>query len=406
MQTNKNYIFVGLFAVISLLLLEAFLWIAALASPMVSILLSPKYSLIAMPDATLIHRPTPYFPTHDKNGFRNKYVPLTADIIGMGDSQTYGTGVEASSAWPKQLQTLSHQEVYSMAFGGWGPVEEMILLDEALALKPKRIIQSFYSGNDLMDCYELVYKADQYKDLKTQDPKALQAIEEEDKKNPIFDPFKEVEANKKRIADWNLPFYKKSKLYWALTRIVNLLKTRKSIINSIKNSNWEKIKSRYENNPNNYIVEKGDIKTVLTPAHRLKAQNSDDPRIREGLEIALKAITLSKSKVRSANVEYWLVLIPTKELVFKDLVFSKDSVHVPELYKRQLMLEEALFHDIKQYLSAHNILYIDLLPALRKSLEENKQPYQINDDGHPNEAGHLAMARAIYISINRVKGEK
>lgn len=40
-------------------------------------------------------------------------MPKIADIVALGDSQIYGTGVFASEAWPRQLEDLSHMVVYS-----------------------------------------------------------------------------------------------------------------------------------------------------------------------------------------------------------------------------------------------------------------------------------------------------
>ena len=46
-----------------------------------------------------------------------------------------------------------------MAWGGWGPVHSLILLDEAISLHPKIIIEAFYAGNDLFDAFNIVYNA-------------------------------------------------------------------------------------------------------------------------------------------------------------------------------------------------------------------------------------------------------
>src|SRR5262245_47441025 len=97
--------------------------------------------------------PSPNNPEHDAKGFRNPRVPARVPIVALGDSNTYGWGVKPDEAWPRRLQRLASQDVYSMAYGGFGPVHLLSLFDEALALKPRLIIVSFYSGNDLYDSY-------------------------------------------------------------------------------------------------------------------------------------------------------------------------------------------------------------------------------------------------------------
>ena len=57
---------------------------------------------ILTPSLTIKHPhlqvlPNPEFPGHDKNGFRNKSVPNQADIVCLGDSQTYTMAIVDSN---------------------------------------------------------------------------------------------------------------------------------------------------------------------------------------------------------------------------------------------------------------------------------------------------------------------
>jgi lysophospholipase L1-like esterase len=100
---------------------------------------------------------------HDKNGFRNARVPAQADIIAIGDSQTWGINARRGETWPSVLADLSGQRVYSMALGGYGPVEYGVLMREALAqFSPQIVIVAFYFGNDLYDTYQSVYLRDTF----------------------------------------------------------------------------------------------------------------------------------------------------------------------------------------------------------------------------------------------------
>ncbi len=97
-------------------------------------------------------------------------------MVAMGDSQTYGTGVWRAQNWPHQLQELVGHRVYGISCGGWGPTQSLLELDRALALKPRLIVEAFYTGNDLFDCFETVYYDHQLPELATTDPKSTQAI--------------------------------------------------------------------------------------------------------------------------------------------------------------------------------------------------------------------------------------
>ena len=49
------------------------------------------------------------------------------------------------------------------------------------------------------------------------------------------------------------------------------------------------------------------------------------------------------------------------------------------------------------------IPYCEVLPALRASLASGVQPYHVSRDGHPNEAGHAVIARAVADYLNAVE---
>ena len=129
-------------------------------------------------DPILGHRPNPRNPEHDKKGFRNASVPARVDMVAFGDSQTYGTGVSRENAWPQQLAKMTGVKVYNMAFGGYSPVQSLLLLDEALEMKPKIVVEAFYAGNDLVEAFTIVYSGnDQLNNLKTSDKATLQEIQ-------------------------------------------------------------------------------------------------------------------------------------------------------------------------------------------------------------------------------------
>jgi hypothetical protein len=126
--------------------------LACVISPKISNLLSLHGATVVQDDKLGI-RPNPMFPEHDAKGWRNKTVPGSATIIAMGDSQTYGTNVRSEEAWPKQLGDMVGIEAYNIACGGYCPIHTLLLLDEALRLEPKLVIEAFYTGNDLFECY-------------------------------------------------------------------------------------------------------------------------------------------------------------------------------------------------------------------------------------------------------------
>src|SRR5215831_8543819 len=177
---RKNACFSLLTILFVIVFLEGALTLGAILWPNVNQLLT-SYSVgppLTIFDDRLGLRGNPEFPGHDSKGFRNSKVPSRADIVVFGDSQTYGTTwLEPENTWPRQLESIIHSTVYSMAFPGDSPVDSLLLWDEALSLLPKTIIEAFYAGNDLFDAYVRVYKDGKFPELKSSDPIAQNSFQ-------------------------------------------------------------------------------------------------------------------------------------------------------------------------------------------------------------------------------------
>src|SRR5262245_27437148 len=142
--------FISILLFVTVIFLEILLHAAARISPRLDMVLFPPqvFAEPLLPDADLGHRGNPQFPGHDANGFRNTAVPDTADIIAIGDSHTYGTSVASNQAWPRVLERLTSCRVYSMALGGYGPLQYLALARRAVQFKPRVLLVGIYFGND------------------------------------------------------------------------------------------------------------------------------------------------------------------------------------------------------------------------------------------------------------------
>jgi hypothetical protein len=186
MKLNKRKAFFALVLVLLVIgFLEITLGLLAFVSPRVDWLLASPWTTKTIPDARLGHRPDPAYPGHDRKGFRNLEVPAKAHIVALGDSQTYGTGVEPEDAWPRQLESMTRKTVYSMAYGGYGPTHSLVLWDEAVTLSPNIVIEAFYAGNDLFDSFNFVHNMGQLPELKSSDPQLQASVREAEQFEPI-----------------------------------------------------------------------------------------------------------------------------------------------------------------------------------------------------------------------------
>lgn len=365
-------------------------------------------------------------PDHDRWGFPNPSVPERCDIVALGDSHTYGTLLSREQAWPAVLQRLSTTNVYSMALGGWGPVEYLMLVEQALSLEPKVVLFGVYFGNDLFDCYRTVY-------VRGAEPRLV---------NPeVADELARTEAREAMQTQASRLFWipehstppeagegglSKARFWVAqhcqLYAVARLLKhacspsqARAAAFANDSEAAWQ-YALRWAADHKEYctIMDLGSVRTVLTAPYRHVALNLDDPRIEEGLNLARKALGIAAEKCRAHSVQPVVVLLPTKELVF--------SVLVPEGTRGESLREDVRSSypglaklvsaelAVRALLTAHldeqGIAWMDPLPALRACFDTpGQQPYPASMDGHPNAVGQRAIAQAVRAALPAVRTE-
>jgi hypothetical protein len=93
--------------------------------------------------------------THDAHGFRNPTPLARADIVLIGDSYVEGEYVSDDQIVSRFLQARLNRSVANLGVAGYGPAQELIVLErDGMALKPEIVIWFFYEGNDLYDDQE------------------------------------------------------------------------------------------------------------------------------------------------------------------------------------------------------------------------------------------------------------
>jgi hypothetical protein len=88
----------------------------------------------------------------DARGFRNRSAMDHADIALIGDSYVEGAYVSDGETAAAQLQGLTGRVVANLGVSGYGPLQELVVLERfALPLAPRMIAWFFFEGNDLDD---------------------------------------------------------------------------------------------------------------------------------------------------------------------------------------------------------------------------------------------------------------
>lgn len=347
-------------------------------------------------DDKLGYKLLPNTPDNDINGWRNEKFRKNYTIVAIGDSQTYGINVKRSDAWPQLLEKVSGYSVYNMGLGGYGPVQYSVLADNAINLSPKLVIIGLYFGNDIHDSYYTIYvnkdTRDQYISLRN---------------DSLYSGFKQdiVSDNLENLTEKDNGIFKKyeNNKLWIL-KVQDFLMARSSLITFLARNgllSYQQDNGRYLGSPEDYtIFEKNRINTVLTPAYRLLVENTDEPRITEGLRITKERIVHIKKNTSENNIEMILLLIPTKERVYADSL-KINNISVSKKYQTLIDFEDKNKNDIISICEDNNITYIDTYFVLSQAAKDNIPIYPNSDDGHPNANGYKLIAGTINSELSK-----
>lgn len=403
---KKSLVFSMVMILGALLISEVALQVLSLVFPRVGLILSPMSAVLK--DGRLGRRPGPRHPDHDRKGFRNAGVLDEVSVVAIGDSQTYGYTVPRDEAWPQRVESLSKIKTYNMAFGQYGPAHSLLLLDEAMGLKPKLIIEAFYTGNDLYDSYSLIYDRNQLSYLKSHDESVLKAIVDAERREPLRAKISRLFSGTHGIEirdEGGAPMFREFladhfKLYGAL-RAAKYMYINNKQPRMREDVKWQSLKqTAMMRSEYLQVFENGRNRTILTPNLRLFAVDLKDPRIVEGLRISLEAMRLMRDRSREANTAFAVLLIPTKEMAFRDAVYE-NGLKIPETYKSLIENEQRVLQKTKDFLSSHQIYFLDALPGLRESVRHDNQPYNMSTDGHLNSTGHRIVAELVLAGIRK-----
>lgn len=320
-----------------------------------------EYNQFLIADPALIHRMPANAQDHDANGWRNPQALTQADVVVLGDSQTWGVNATLEQTWPYLLNQQLAQSVYSLALGGYGPLDYHALTDEALALAPQQIIVALYFGNDLFDSLLRVYTREPYASWRATDPTTQQL--HRDYINTILNPPPPPQVVLP-TPEPQSPLTTASQIFLDGTNI-----------------------GRYLQN----ALPKNNMDTLFTVTSRLNALKTDEPAIDAGLNFTLRALGDIHQAALENDAVLSLVLIPTKELAYRDLLtgerpFNYDALIDAETQRRNTIIEWARMQDIA---------IADTLPDLQTALAIGRVLYPADTDGHPLPEGYRVIAESV-----------
>ena len=276
---------------------------------------------------------TEYGGPFDALGFRNRGVPIVADVVALGDSQTVGRNATLDWSWPALLAEklpVKQPLVYNMASGGWGPVQYLYMAEKALALRPRVLVVAFYTGNDAFDAIKVAYNLDAWK--------SLRALPQKPADPPGDWPPRPDDLGRVRV---------------------------------------------------------GDGETVLTPRARLVANDRALPSTAEGYRVMAEVARRIAAMAGKSGVKIVLTIIPTKELVYASLL-RRDGAKEPADYTKLVADETANVEELAHALrDIPGATFVDLVKPLQQAAIDGVPLYPPNENGHPIGPGYAAIADVL-----------
>ncbi len=394
-------------ALFTLLLAEFSLQVAGALFPSIDMLTHTPGIGTPLPDLLIADerlglKGNPDYPDHDRRGFRNPAALDRADIVTLGDSNTYGLGVPRDETWPDRTAKLLGKSHYNMGLGSFGATHSEVIFDTALSLEPETVILALYFGNDFYDDFAFTLGKGRMNEYVS--PGRLKEIEALEGAGTIARELDFLFRRTIKLEDGKPggaaapdgPGAARAVVDWlsANSRVVGLVRTIRTLIrhfsrpNTLLAEDFQTARQGLSEEQLRYVsVFEGERwKTILTSRYRLRVMDDSDIRIRTGIEISKQTIGRLHARAAARGIGFVVLLVPTKEFVFLPRVADPARhIGLVELGKT----EARLHREISDFLTAGGIAFLDATGPLRAAAE---QPYHENGDGHLNRLGHRIIA--------------
>ena len=325
--------------------------------------------------------PGSYGGQNDTRGFKNRMALEHAEIVTLGDSQTYGPligpdGVDSS--WPAELGRIASTTVYNMGVWGYGPGQYSVLLDQALLLHPKAVIVGLWSGNDIFDAYDLVYHHDAWIPMRNPNFANSRPQTVEDSKQ-LHTPLRDV---RQWIRD-------RSILYKTLGDRTRIWREEAGLASprTVGTRDWS------TTNPDASLIydARPELRTLFWAGHRVAGVDVNDPNVLEGLRLTKEFLTDMDVRAKAGGAKLIVIIYPSKMSAYDELVRAANLSNSSfiKIVKDEAWLKEEIFTICK----GHDIACVDALPMFQTELGTGKKMYKENWDEHSPPLGYEVYAK-------------
>jgi hypothetical protein len=312
----------------------------------------------------------------DKWGFRNRKVPESSEIVAVGDSHTYGNTARMVDSWPYVVARETGRPVYNMGLGGYGPNQYYFLSKtKALQLKPKVLLWGLYMGDDFDNAFQITYGLDYWKGLRELPPQKVDAN------------ITELPATDTGIRRMRVWLSRHSVMY----QLVFHSGFGGRVTGEVQIRNASQL---YPGYATSLILPEKNILEAFRPRILLSGLDQLDPRVREGMRITFKLMKEMNDICRQNQIQFVVVVIPTKEMVFSEYLEHDPKLPLGDVIDKLLQNERLAEAGTFKFLADNSISVVYPLPALKKSIGEGLYARTANDM-HPNRNGYRVIGQSV-----------
>jgi hypothetical protein len=285
----------------------------------------------------------------DAHGFRNPNPwPGTADIVAVGDSLTFGYGVNRDQSWPALLgQELPDATILNLGLIGAGPEQYARIYETfGVPLHPKVLLVGFFVLNDFWDAQK-------------------------------FDEWLKSGAGGNYIA-WRATggIERRSDLDEPWTRM-RLFVQNESWLYALVHYARNVYRDWRRDEPKTLRLAEGGRLHLMPSGLESKAEYARPGH--PAFELVLEALERMQAIAKRDGTRMVVVFQPSKEEVYLPLLDgAAPDPGAP----------------LRAALDARGIEYLDLLPTFREHADTGAQLF-FENDGHPNRQGYRLIADAI-----------
>lgn len=323
----------------------------------------------------------------DAWGFRNRAVPETADLVVIGDSQTYGNAARMDEAWPQLVGSMVGRNVYNMALGGYGPNQYYYLLrNKALSLKPRMIIVGLSMSDDFDNAYLMTYGSDYWAYLRGLPGVTVDVNTWDADPAPNWN---------QKIRNW----LSRHSVIYQLTFHTGLGDRLRGGV-QIRNA-----AQMYPGSATSLIVPEEHIEEAFQPKGNLRRLDQDSASVREGMRISFKLLKEMNEICAKNHIQFVVVVLPTKEIVFSKYLEHNSKIPLSDVVEKLLVNERLALERTFKFLDDMNIPSVNPLPALQKSAGQGLFAKSAGDM-HPNKNGYRVIAEVVSERLRQIELQK